>query len=319
MIGMDPVSGMLSAHHGRDAFLLRCSMTLPWSVRVADGSTVSLIVMVAGGMVIARPGEETAWLADGDVAVVKGDVPYLIASDLETPAQVVIEPGQYCRPLDDGPGLTYQQGLRTWGNDPDGDCVFLAGIYELPSQVSGRLLESVPSLLVLPTGEQEIPGVALLAAELGKDVPGQDAVLDRLVDLVLITTLRAWFARDATAAPRWWLACQDPLIGDALRLMHNRPAEPWTLEAIAAEVAVSRATLARRFTRLLGQPPMAYLTEWRLCLAADLLRDTRQSIESIARQAGYTSPFAFTAAFKRRFGQPPRLYREGRPPTPVSS
>jgi AraC-like DNA-binding protein len=309
MIGMDPVSGMLSAHRGRDAYLLRCSMSPPWSVRIADASTVSLIVMVHGRMVIARPGEEPAWLADGDVAVVKTAAPYLLASDLETPAHVVVEPGQHCVPLDDGPGLAYRQGLRTWGNSLDGGCVFLAGIYELPSQVSGRLLESVPGLLVLPAGEQEVPGVTLLAGELGKDAPGQDAVLDRLVDLVLITTLRAWFARDTAAAPRWWVACQDPLIGDVLRLMHNRPAEPWTLEAIAAEVAVSRATLARRFTQLLGQPPMAYLTEWRLCLAADLLRDTTQTVESIARQAGYASPFAFTAAFKRQFGQPPRPYR----------
>lgn len=314
MIGVDPVSGMLSAHRGRDAYLLRCSMEPPWSVRIADASTVSLIVMVGGRMVIARPGEEPAWLTDGDVAVVKTVTPYLLASDLETPPHVVVEPGQNCLPLDDGPGLAYRQGLRTWGNSPDGGCVFLAGIYELPSQVSGRLLESVPGLLVLQAGEQEIPGVALLAGELGKDDPGQDAVLDRLVDLVLITTLRAWFARDTAAAPRWWAACRDPLIGDVLRLMHDRPAEPWTLEAIAAEVSVSRATLARRFTQMLGQPPMAYLTEWRLCLAADLLRGTTETVESIARQAGYASPFAFTAAFKRQFGQPPRPYRHAGEP-----
>jgi transcriptional regulator GlxA family with amidase domain len=142
-----------------------------------------------------------------------------------------------------------------------------------------------------------------------RDAPGQDAVLDRLVDLVLITTLRAWFARDRNTAPGWWLASEDPLVGDVLRLMHDRPAEPWTLESLAAQCAVSRATLARRFTQLLGQPPMTYLTEWRLCLAADLLQDTSQTIDAIARQTGYASPFAFSTAFRRRFGQPPRSFR----------
>ena len=307
--GVDPVSSMLSGHRGRGAFLLRCSMAPPWSVRIADASTVSLIVMMGGRLVIARPGEEPDWLNDGDVAVIKTTTPYLLASDLDTPPQVVIEPGQHCRPLSAAAAAAYQQGLRTWGNSPDGSCVFLAGTYELPSQISGQLLQAIPSLLVLPAAHQDTPGVALLAAELGKHAPGQDAVLDRLVDLVLITTLRAWFARDTSAAPAWWLASEDPLIGDVLRLMHSQPAQPWTLESIAAQVAVSRATLARRFTQLLGQPPMAYLTEWRLCLAADLLRDTTSTIETIAHKAGYASPFAFSAAFKRRFGQPPRRYR----------
>ena len=78
---------------------------------------------------------------------------------------------------------------------------------------------------------------------------------------------------------------------------------------MAAQVAVSRATLARRFTQLLGQPLMAYLTEWRLCLAADLLRDTSQTIDAIACQTGYASLFAFSTAFRRRFGQPPHSFR----------
>jgi len=305
---------MLGGHRGRDAFVLRCSMAPPWSVRIADRSTVSLIVAVRGRMAVALPGEAPAWAEPGDVAVIKTTAPYLIASDPDIPPQVVIEPGQLCRPLGSD-GAAYQQGLRTWGNSPEGSCVFLTGTYELPSQVSGRLLDSVPGLLILRAGDHDVPGVALLAAECGRDTPGQDAVLDRLVDLVLITTLRAWFARDQNTAPGWWQAYEDPLVGDVLRLMHDRPGEPWTLESMAAQVAVSRATLARRFTQLLGQPPMAYLTEWRLCLAADLLRDTSQTIDAIARQTGYAIPFAFSTAFRRRFGQPPRSFRrsQGQP------
>lgn len=302
------MSVMLGGHRGRDAFVLRCSMAPPWSMRIADDSTVSLIVAVRGRLAVARTDETPVWVEPGDVAVIKSTVPYLLASDPDTPPQVVIEPGQQCRPLG-GDAPAYQRGLRTWGNSPDGSCVFLTGTYELPSQVSGRLLDAVPGLLILRAGEHDVPGVGLLAAECGRDTPGQDAVLDRLVDLILITTLRAWFARGQNTPPPWWLASEDPLVGDVLRLMHDRSGETWTLATIASQVAVSRATLARRFTQLLGQPPMAYLTEWRLCLAADLLRDTSDSIDAIARQTGYASPFAFSAAFRRRFGQPPRSFR----------
>lgn len=144
MIGMDPVSGMLSAHRGRDAYLLRCSMEPPWSVRIADASTVSLIVMAGGRMVIARPGEEPAWLTDGDVAVVKTVTPYLLASDLETPPHVVVEPGQNCLPLDDGPGLAYRQGLRTWGNSPDGGACSSPGSTNFPARCRGGCLNPCP-------------------------------------------------------------------------------------------------------------------------------------------------------------------------------
>lgn len=301
---------MLGGHRGRGAFVLRCSMTPPWSIRIADASTVSLIVQVRGSMTVIRPGEPLASLGPGDVAVINTAVPYLLASDPHVLPQVVVEPGQVCRPLgQDAP--SYQQGVRTWGNDADGSCVYLTGTYELPGQVSGRLLETVPGLVILRADEHDVPGVSLLAAEAGRDAPGQDAVLDRLVDLVLITALRSWFARDPDTAPRWWLACEDRLVGDVLRLMHDRPSEPWTLSSLAAHVAVSRATLTRRFTELLGRPPMTYLTEWRLCLAADLLRDNTQTIGSVARQTGYASPFAFSTAFKRHYGQPPISFRQG--------
>ena len=286
-------------------------MAPPWSVRIADASTVSLIVMMRGDMALVLSGTAPVRLARGDVAIVHSTDPFLLADDPATPPHVVVEPGQHCRPLDSsGAAGAYVLGLRTWGNDPNGPCMFLNGTYELPSQVTGRLLDAVPGLVVLRAGEWAVPGVALLAEEFGRHAPGQDVVLDRLVDLVLITSLRAWFARDEGSAPRWWAAHDDPVVGDALTLMHDRPDEPWTLESLAAQIAVSRATLARRFTRLLGQPPMAYLAEWRLSMAATLLRDTTDNVETIGRRVGYANPFAFSTAFKRRYGQAPRSFRQ---------
>ena len=151
--------------------------------------------------------------------------------------------------------------------------------------------------------------MGLLAEEIVKDDPGQEAVLDRLLDLLLIAVLRAWFAREDADAPGWYRAYSDPVVGRALRLIHDDPARPWTVAELAAEAGVSRAALARRFTELVGEPPMTFLTDWRLSLAADLLLEPDATIGSVAHQVGYSTPFALSTAFKRVRGISPRQYR----------
>ncbi|HEX6578868.1 MAG TPA: AraC family transcriptional regulator, partial [Jiangellaceae bacterium] len=139
----------------------------------------------------------------------------------------------------------------------------------------------------------------LLGAEIVKDDPGQEVVLDRLLDLLLISVLRTWFSQPDSGAPAWYRADGDPVVGRALRMLHNNPATGWTVAMLAAATGVSRASLARRFTDLVGEPPMSYLTGWRLALAADLLREPDVTIAAVARQVGYSSPFALSTAFKR--------------------
>jgi AraC-like DNA-binding protein len=99
------------------------------------------------------------------------------------------------------------------------------------------------------------------------------------------------------------------MIGRVLALLHDRPAEPWTLEKLAREVHVSRATLARRFADEVGEPPLAYLSSWRMRIAAQRLKHTTETVETIAREVGYTSEYAFNRAFSRHRGQPPGRYR----------
>nr|WP_239155404.1 helix-turn-helix transcriptional regulator [Amycolatopsis sp. FDAARGOS 1241] len=122
--------------------------------------------------------------------------------------------------------------------------------------------------------------------------------------------LRTWFARPGSAAPAWYRAHDDPVAGRALRLLQDRPAHPWTVAAPAGETGVSRAALARRFSSAVGEPPMAYLATFRLALVADLLRrHPDATIGAIARQVGYGSAFALSAAFKREYGRSPQHYR----------
>ena len=218
-----------------------------------------------------------------------------------------ILPGQVCVTPD---GVEHPDwlGTRTWGNDAGGSTTLLVGTYEGDGEIGGRLLRALPRLLVLPAGQLDSPLVPLLGAEIGKDEPGQEAVLDRLLDLLLIAVLRAWFARPDARAPGLVRGLGHPVVGPALRLLHE-PARPWTVAALAAETGVSRALLARRFAELVGEPPMAFLAGWRLALAADLLRDPQTTLAAVARQVGYGSPYALSTAFKRVRGVSPREHR----------
>jgi AraC-like DNA-binding protein len=200
-------------------------------------------------------------------------------------------------------------GVRTWGNAADGATVMLTGTYQLDGEVSGRLLRALPPLLVLRDDEWDCPVIPLLADEIVKDDPGQEAVLDRLLDLLLIAVLRAWFARPDAGAPGWYRASGDPVVGQALRLLHHNPQRSWTVAELAREIGVSRAALARRFHELVGEPPMTFLTGWRIALAADLLLEPGATIGSVAHEVGYGSPFALSTAFKRVRGISPHQHR----------
>lgn len=169
----------------------------------------------------------------------------------------------------------------------------------------------LPTILVRPAESADHALITLLTAEISRDEPGQEIVLDRLLDLLLIGVLRAWLAAPGSGAPTWYRAQSDPVVGPALRLLHENPAHGWTVEELARKVGVSRAALARRFTDVVGEPPVAYLTGWRIALAADYLREPEATVATVARRVGYSGAFALSAAFKRVRGVSPKEYRAG--------
>jgi AraC-like DNA-binding protein len=307
---MDAVAGLLDGPRARGAFLLRSQLDPPWSMRIADESPLCLIAVTRGHAWLIPENDEALLLRSGDVAVIRGPEPYTVADDPLTQPQVVVLPGQRCETPDGHEvKLMSFMGVRTWGNSPVGSTVMVTGTYDLESEVSRRLLGALPPLLVLSGDAWDSPLVGLLAEEIVKDDPGQEAVLDRLLDLLLIAVLRAWFARPDAEAPAWYRAYSDPVVGRALRLIHDDPAHPWTVAELATEAGVSRAAFARRFTELVGEPPMKFLTDWRLSLAADLLLEPEATIGSVAHQVGYGTPFALSTAFKRVRGVSPQQYK----------
>ena len=282
----------------------------PWSLRIQDEAPLALVAIAEGEAWVVPDAGEAVPLRPGDVAITRGPDPYTIADDPATPPQAVIHPGERCT-TPAGEELTEMTrfGVRTWGNSPEGSTMMLVGAYQMRGEIGRRLLGAVPALLVLPQDTWDSPLIPLLADEIAKDDPGQEAVLDRLLDLLLIAVLRAWFARPEAEPPVWYRAHSDPVVGQALRLLQNNPGRPWTVASLAAETGISRAALARRFAELVGEPPMKFLTGWRLALAADLLCEPDATIGSVAAQVGYSSSFALSTAFKRERGISPQEHR----------
>ncbi len=309
---MDALAGLLDGPRARGAFLVRMVMEPPWSLRIEDRAPLTLMCVTRGEAWVMSDGAEPLRMRAGDVGIARGPKPYITADSPDTAPRALIGPGGTCHTLQGEPlAQSMHLGVRSWGNDPDGSAVMLVGTYQMKGEVSARLLDALPDLVHLPADLWNCPLMPVLDDEISRDEPGQSVVLDRVLDLVLIGALRAWFSRPDAQAPAWYRAMGDPVVGRALRLMEDDPAHPWTVASLAAKCGVSRAQLARRFHELVGEPPMTYLTTWRLDLAADLLRETDATVEAVARKVGYSGSFALSAAFKRVRGISPQEHRLG--------
>ncbi|KQS71175.1 AraC family transcriptional regulator [Modestobacter sp. Leaf380] len=312
---MDAVSGLLDGPRARGAFVLRSVLRPPWSLRIADGAPLSVIVVVSGeAHVQTDAGGSVHAATPGTVVVVSSPAPYVVSDSPGRAPSAVIGPDQVCAHPDGGPLTGFSElGVRTWGHDLEGPHVLLTGTYQLPAETSRRLLDALPPLLSQPLAGDDLALLRWLEREVGRDGPGQVAVLDRLLDLVLVSAVRSWLDRPDTPTPRWYAAHADPVLRPVLAVIDDRPGDPWTVASLAAVAGVSRAALARRFTETVGEPPMAYLTGRRLEVAADLLLEPGATLTAVARRVGYGTPFALSAAFTRVRGLSPQDHRRTRP------
>ena len=291
-------------------------MAPPWSIRVQDRAPLTVMALTSGAAVVRPEAGPALALLPGDVVLVRGPDPYDVSgvsAGPPTPPQAVIHPGGRCE-TPDGVGLelSMRQGVRSWGNAREGADTLLVGTYERAGEVGARLLDALPAVVLLRAGPERsvLLGrlVEALAAEVVTEGLGQAGLLDRLLDALVVAACREW-ATSGVETPAW-LRTDDAVVARALALLHEEPSRPWTVAALAGEVGLSRAALARRFVEAVGEPPMAYLTGWRLALAADRLRDTDETVAAVSRAVGYTSPFTFSTAFKRQYGQSPMAWRQ---------
>jgi AraC-like DNA-binding protein len=300
---MDPLADVLDLSRARGVLLAAVRASAPWGIELPQSQGAAMHAVTCGTAWLRAAGQDPLQLMPGDLLLLPTGVAHRLSSHPDAP----------CRPWD----RAMKEQLMTPEGDltlpgPGATTAFVCAGFDYDLDAAQALMSPLPAVLHVPAdpvGGRDVAAlVELLAAEVGTRSAGSRSAAARLLDLLLITAIRRWAASDR-GAPSWLAALRDPTIGRALALLHGRAAEPWTLASLATELHVSRATLARRFGEAVGEPPLAYLTRWRMHVAAQRLKHTTDSVETIAHAVGYTSEYAFNRAFARHRGHPPGRYR----------
>ncbi|SDS00204.1 AraC family transcriptional regulator [Microlunatus soli] len=299
---MDVFSQVIASTRAGRAKFNRTRRTGMWGNSYGPYPGAGFHVLLHGSCWFVPPHGEPVQLSAGDVVF----LPHGARHGMSDRADRVV---------DDLPAAELGSSAET--QDPadprDVHADLLCGAYRLDRGDAHPLLRTLPGFLLLSSERHGSlrSVVDLLSAELAHPRPGTDASLPALLDLLLVDLLRGWFDEESTRNPGrgWPAALADPLLAAALNRMHAEPGYEWTVAGLGATVNMSKTTFARRFTALIGQPPMTYLTWVRLSTAARLLRESDIPVSAIAHQVGYGSPFAFGTAFRREFGTAPGLFR----------
>ena len=294
----------------------------PWGRAFPPMPGVALHIVVRGSCWLVPPGEaEPVALEVGDVALLPHGHAHGMA---DRPGRPLLPTGPH-----DAQTCARNGGATIMADGPDGapgtpaaepSSVVLCGFYALEQQRRHPFLAGLPPVILLRNRLGRHPelraAVDLLAVELAEPRLGGHALLGSLLDAMLLYSLRAWYEESRCVGGGWGSVLADPAVGAALRAMHEQPGHSWTVRELAEVAGLSRAAFARRFSSMVGQSPMAYLTWWRMSLAARLLLDTREPLGVVAQRVGYSSEFAFAGAFRREFGIAPGRYRRGETATP---
>ncbi|MGW4069031.1 AraC family transcriptional regulator [Nocardia grenadensis] len=284
----------------------RVGWSAPWGQRFpsAPGSAGFQVVLQGSCWAIPSEGEPIP-VGTGDVLFFPHGHGYALA---DSPTSAIAEPD--CDPYTHA-GLFASASMKGTGSVT----VTLCGGYRLDSSRAHPLLGELPEVIHLPArlghNTELRSAVEILGKEIEDPRPGADIVVSALLDMLLLYILRAWFdvSMEHCKVAGWAAALADPAISAALDGIHRNPAHPWTVESLGRRAGLSRAAFSRRFTQFIGQPPLTYLTWWRLGTAARILRDSDAALNEIAGAIGYSSEFAFANAFKREYGMAPGKYR----------
>ncbi|PDP85593.1 AraC family transcriptional regulator [Glycomyces fuscus] len=298
---------MLSGIRSAGASVSQASLDPPWAIRFTGGAPLTMLTVISGaGSVVLSDGRALG-VGAGDTVLVRGPEPFRLAdspASLHRPHRdheiACLEPDLSCGPEDGG----LPNGA------PEGSTALLVAAYRATRGRHERLLRTLPPVLVL---HEEVEDAFWLDAARDalsrRHLPGGQALVDRVVDMGLVCSLACWFEQEGADAPAWYRGAVDPVTGPALEAVHRSPREAWTVGALAARAGVSRAHFAKRFTEVMGQSPLAYLTEWRMYTAEELLSDPDLSVAKVAGAVGYADPSSFSTAFKRLRGLSPQAFR----------
>jgi AraC-like DNA-binding protein len=301
----DIAADVVAATRHGTAFNARCRFRPPWGVRIPAGAQASVHVVTAGACWLTPDDGEPVQLTRDDVVLIPAGLGHCLT---DSPGRPVVSIEELIG------GSLAETAMRELAIEGDGPVTeLLCGGYLLEAGLRHPLTSMLPPIVHIGAGQARGTGLAaaidLLSAESQRSDPGAPAVIASLIDLLFVYLLRAWLAGQGRVDGGWADALYDPVVGGALALVHADPARPWTVVMLARAVGVPRATFTRRFAMLTGQSPMAYVTSWRMTVAARILRDERGTLREVAARVGYDSEFAFARAFKRTTGYAPGRYR----------
>ncbi|TXS51881.1 AraC family transcriptional regulator [Streptomyces sp. uw30] len=300
----DPLSEALAVADARSVFSGGFTAGGTWAIRLRGRDKLKVVAVVRGSCLLVREdGGEPLKLSEGDVVVSDGRQPYVMCSELGV------------EPLDSA-DVTVDPVTRTarLGDGTDEDVACVSGHIDL-SRDSGELLRrALPELIHVRSDAAEASALRWLIGQLAEEMKtrraGVEFASDQLAQLMFVQVLRVCLVESEGLPPGWLRALADERLAPALRLMHGDPSHTWQLEELARAAAMSRTTFAVRFKEAAGVPPLTYLLNWRMSLAARALRQDTAPVAALARSVGYTSESAFSNAFKRAVGVAPRRYRQ---------
>jgi AraC family transcriptional regulator, alkane utilization regulator len=305
---MDALTRVLHALRLEPQIFHRLRLQTPWGMGLSVKNGAAFHVIQEGEAWLRMSGTtQPMSLKQGDLLVVSNVADYEL---IDTAHGSSI-------PLYDLLKLRDAEGVASFATNGRGKpAVMLCGQFQTEPGATSPLFSVLPSLIYIPGQEGQAVDwlttpLTMIRMEADNDYPGKDTVISRLMDILFIMILRYWIFHHPVEGGGWFSALYHPQIGQVLSLIHRQPEQDWTVESLAAAVHMSRSSLAAQFTALVGEAPMKYLTRWRMQLATLwLLNNPQMSIEQIAAQVSYTSPYAFSKAFKRLVGVSPSEYRE---------
>lgn len=314
---MDVLSEVLKVVKLEGAIYYNAEFTAPWSFRAPPSSVLAPHFAPGGGHVIIyhllTEGKGFAGLEHGSLLpLTAGDIVIFPHGDSH-----IIGNGARVEPVDQERELhrIFTQGLKLARGGGGGEVTrFVCGYMACDPQLSGVFLAGLPAILKVNVRNGEAGrwlenSIRFSVEQADASRAGGEAVMAKLSEVLFVETLRRYISELPPAQTGWLAGARDPEIGKALALLHRHPAQPWTIADLAHEVGLSRSVLAARFRQYLGEPPMSYLTRWRLQLAAQMLKSSSRSVAEIAAEVGYESEAAFNRAFKRECRVPPARFR----------
>jgi len=315
--GMDVLSEVLKVVKLAGAIFYNAEFSAPWSFRSPPSPVLAPHFAPGGGHVIIyhllTEGRGQAGLEHSrPVALAAGDIVVFPHGDAH-----ILSNGAQLEPVDHESELhrIFDQGLKLARAGGGGEVTKLVcGYMSCDPQLSRVFLAGLPPVFKVnvrdgAAGQWLENSIHFSVRETDASRPGGEAVLAKLSELLFVETLRRYISELPSEQTGWLAGARDPEVGKALALLHRHPAQPWTIADLAREVGLSRSVLAERFRHYLGEPPMSYLTGWRLQLGAQMLKSSSRSVAEVAAEVGYESQAAFNRAFKREYHVPPARFR----------